>query len=76
MQTETKMTDAENRGPPPPHSNDAATFTPTIDHPREDIEKVDEPQFKAMFETSAEVMGSLVKAFKHYEQKNESAWRR
>jgi len=40
MQTETKMTDAENRGPPPPHSNDAATFTPTIDHPREDIEKV------------------------------------
>jgi len=28
MQTETKMTDAENRGPPPPHSNDAATFTP------------------------------------------------
>ena len=48
----------------------------TIDHLREDIEKVDEPQFKAMFETSAEVLGGLVKAFKHYEQKNESAWRR
>ena len=31
----------------------------TIDHLREDIEKVDEPQFKAMFETSAEVLGGL-----------------
>jgi hypothetical protein len=46
------------------------------DHLREDIERVDEPQLKAMFETSAEVLGGLVKAFKHYEQKNESAWRR
>ncbi len=47
----------------------------TIDHLREDIEKVDEPQLKAMFETSAEVLGGLVKAFHDYEQKNESAWR-
>jgi hypothetical protein len=46
------------------------------DHLREDIEKVDEPQFKAMFETSAEVLGGLIKAFRDYEQKNESAWRR
>jgi hypothetical protein len=48
----------------------------TIDHLREDIEKVDEPQFKAMFETSAEVLAGLVKAFKHYQQKSESARRR
>ena len=27
------------------------------DHLREDIEKVDEPQLKAMFETAAEVLG-------------------
>jgi hypothetical protein len=46
-----------------------------IDHLRLDIEKVDEPQLKAMFETSAEVLGGLVKAFKDYEQKNERAWR-
>ena len=45
-------------------------------HLREDIEKVDEPQLKAMFETSAEVIGGLTKAFSDYEQKNESAWRR
>ena len=48
----------------------------TIDHLRSDIEKVDEPQLKAMFETSAEVLGGLQKAFSDYEQKNESAWRK
>jgi len=48
----------------------------TIDYLREDIDKVDEPQLKAMFETSAEVLGGLVKAFSDYEQKNESAWRK
>ena len=48
----------------------------TIAHLREDIEKVDEPQIKAMFETSAEVLGGLVKAFSDYEQKNETAWRK
>jgi uncharacterized membrane-anchored protein YhcB (DUF1043 family) len=47
----------------------------TMQHLREDIEKVDKPQLKAMFETSAEVLGGLVKAFRDYEQKNESAWR-
>jgi len=44
-------------------------------HLREDIAKVDEPQLKAMFETSAEVIGGLEKAFSDYEQKNEAAWR-
>lgn len=45
-------------------------------HLREDIEKVDEPQLKAMFETSAEVLGGLSKAFDDYERKNEGAWHR
>lgn len=47
-----------------------------IDHLREDIGKVDDPQMKAMFETSAEVLGGLKKAFSDFEQKNESAWRK
>jgi hypothetical protein len=47
-----------------------------VQHLREDIEKVDEPQFKAMFETSAEVLNGLVKAFEDYERKNEKAWQR
>jgi len=46
-----------------------------MDHLREDIVKVDEPQLRAMFETAAEVLGGLRKAFSDYEQKNESAWR-
>jgi uncharacterized membrane-anchored protein YhcB (DUF1043 family) len=48
----------------------------TMNHLREDIGKVDEPQLKAMFETAAEVLGGLIKAFRDYEQKNEPAWRR
>ena len=45
------------------------------EHLRQDIQKVDEPQLKAMFETAAEVLGGLEKAFRDYEQKNEAAWR-
>jgi len=45
-------------------------------HLRDDIEKVDEPQLKAMFETSAEVLGGLIKAFGDYEKRNEAAWRK
>lgn len=52
----------------------AALLKGAIDHMRADIEKVDEPQFKAMVETSAEVLGGLVKAFEDYEKKNEGAW--
>lgn len=44
------------------------------DHMREDIQKVDEPQLKAMFETSAEVLGGLEKAFSDYEKRSETAW--
>ena len=45
-------------------------------HLREDIGKVDEPQLKAMFETSTDVLGGLIKAFGDYEKKNEAAWRK
>jgi hypothetical protein len=47
----------------------------TVAHLREDVKKVDEPQLKAMFETSAEVLIGLSKAFSDYESKNEAAWR-
>jgi hypothetical protein len=45
-----------------------------IVHLRQDIDKVDEPQFKAMFETLVEVLFGLIKAFRDYEQKTERAW--
>jgi hypothetical protein len=47
-----------------------------IQHLRGDVDKVDDPQFKALLETSAEVISGLVKAFNDYEQKNEAAWKR
>jgi hypothetical protein len=46
-----------------------------IEHLREDVGKVMEPKAQALFETSAEVLTGLVKAFDDYESKNETAWR-
>ena len=46
-----------------------------IEHLRADIEKITEPKAQALFETSAEVLLGLVKAFDDYEKKSEAAWR-
>ena len=46
-----------------------------IEHLREDVGKVTEPKAQALFETSAEVLTGLVKAFDDYEKKSEKAWR-
>ena len=46
-----------------------------IDHLREDVGKVTEPKAQALFETSAEVLTGLVKAFGDHENKSEAAWR-
>lgn len=67
-------TTAEERDPLYHTRKMKAALKEIKDHLREDIEKVDEPQFKALFETSAEVIGGLEKAFSDYEQKNEKAW--
>lgn len=50
-------------------------FQELIDRLREDVDKIDEPHARALFETSAEVLGGLKKAFVDYEKKNEAAWR-
>ena len=46
-----------------------------IEHLREDVGKVMEPKAHALFDTSAEVLTGLVKAFNDYEKKSEAAWR-
>jgi hypothetical protein len=46
-----------------------------IEHLREDVGKITEPKAQALFETSAEVLTGLVKAFNDYEKKSEEAWR-
>jgi len=50
-------------------------FEHLSEHLREDVEKVGDPQAKALFETSAEVLDGLSKAFQHYEERSEPAWK-
>jgi hypothetical protein len=45
-------------------------------HLRTDIEKVHEPRMQAMFETAAEVLGGLAKAFRDYREKQETAFKK
>lgn len=68
------MASAADRDPRHHTQKMQKTLQDIRNHLREDIQKVDEPQLKAMFETSAEVLGGLEKAL-DYEQKNENAWR-
>ena len=52
-----------------------AQMSQLIEHLRGDAGKVTEPKAQALFETSAEVLTGLVKAFGDYERRNEEAWR-
>ena len=47
-----------------------------IEHLREDTGKITDPKAQALFETSAEVLIGLRKAFDDFEQKTESAWKK
>ncbi|MBN9091657.1 MAG: hypothetical protein J0J01_32455 [Reyranella sp.] len=42
---------------------------------RQDIDRVDEPQLKALFEESAEILGALAQTFLDYQTKRAPAWR-
>jgi|SRR4051812_15544451 len=57
-------------------ANIKAEFSDLIQHLREDIGKVDDPKAKALFETSAEVISGLEKAFSDYENATEDAWKK
>lgn len=51
-------------------------LTGIVEHVRSDIEKVDDAKAKALFETTAEVLIGLRKAYEDYEQGSESAWKK
>ena len=51
-------------------------LTEVIDHAREDVSKVKDPRAQALFETSAEVLIGLRKAYEDYEEGTEAAWRK
>lgn len=66
----------ENTSNPLEHTfNVKKEFDTLIDHLRRDVEKMDDPSGKALFEVSAEVITGLKKAFTDYEQKKETAWK-
>ena len=46
-----------------------------VDHLRSDVNLVDDPRAKAMFETSAEVLLGLVKTYQDYDAGREEAFR-
>jgi len=51
-------------------------FAGLQDRLREDVDRVDEPQLKALLEESAEVLGALAKTFEDYQRNAEPAQRR
>ena len=71
----TQKSQSERRDPHHHVKKVAGQLQELIDHLRSDIEKIDEPRCKAMFETSAEVLGGLKKALHDYETQSEPAWR-
>ena len=44
-------------------------------HARDNVQKVDDPKAQALFETTAEVLDGLRKAYDDFEVKKEPAWR-
>ena len=46
----------------------------TAEHARQDVSKVSDPRAQALFETAAEVLKGLAKAFSDFEARNEKAW--
>ena len=51
-------------------------LTELVDHARDDSRKISDPKAQALFETTAEVLIGLRKAFEDYEQRNEPAWKK
>jgi hypothetical protein len=51
-------------------------LTGVVEHVRSDVGKVDDPKAQALFETTAEVLLGLRKAYEDYEQGTETAWKK
>ena len=69
------MEDKKTSNPMVHTANVKKEFRTLIDHLRKDVERLQGPSAKALFEVSAEVLIGLEKAFTDYEEKNEAAWK-
>lgn len=50
-------------------------LTEVLERARNDGARVQDPKAQALLETTAEVVQGLVRAYEHYEQRSEAAWR-
>jgi molecular chaperone GrpE (heat shock protein) len=69
------MKDLQTSDPKEHSQNIRSEMEKLVNHLRKDINKIDDPHAKALFETSVEVINGLATAFKHYEEKSEEAWK-
>ena len=69
------MKNIETSNPVEHVKNIQSEFEKLINHLRKAISIIKEPRAKALFETSAEVLRGLSKAFSDYAEKNEKAWK-
>jgi hypothetical protein len=73
------MTDRMEYGETDPRHHTARLkqmLTQIVDHAREDVSKISDPKAQALFETTAEVLIGLRKAYEDFEQGSEPAWRK
>jgi len=63
------MKTTASRNPFEHTSNIREEFEKVSEHLREDVDKVDDPKAKALFEVSAEVIDGLQKGFNDFEKK-------
>ena len=73
-----KHAEAQSPQSNPQHhtANIRQKLTELVDHLRQDTTRVSDPKAQAMFETTAEVLIGLRKAFEDYERRDEPAWRK
>jgi hypothetical protein len=70
-------TETVNSSDPEVHSrNIQQMLDELITHTRQDLDRVVEPRFQALLETTAEVLTGLKTAFRHYSEGKEKAWKR
>jgi hypothetical protein len=72
------MTDPTNRAEDDPRRHTSQVrerLSELIAHLRQDVGKIDDPRAQALFETTAEVLTGLEKAYTDFEARDEPAWR-
>jgi hypothetical protein len=74
-QTAIQLKDITSRDPKEHTAQLGRALKALSEHLRRDVEKVDDPKAKALFETSAEVLDGLQKAYRDFESGTERAWK-